>query len=108
MKNRTGHKFDLYHLEYRSYKNDLHLFAKFIYGEKVKSLTFGYPAKSKTNKISCDRCEASVKCRGCPLSALSENGEIILKPGDKIAKRIHSVPLSIFGKFIYNSLRRLI
>jgi hypothetical protein len=41
-----------------------------------------------------------VKCSGCPVTALADNGEVILKPGDKLAKRIHSVPRSILGEFV--------
>jgi len=44
----------------------------------------------------CSRCDTGAQCTGCPLTSLpSDNGQIILKPGDKLAKRIHSVEKAI-------------
>ena len=46
----------------------------------------------------CSRCEHGTRCVGCPVASVVEaGGEVVLKPADKLAVRIHSAEKNLIG-----------
>ena len=66
----------------------------------------GYPAGLLTGAILLTvlfktspifRCEMGSRCRGCPLTTFLDDGDVILKPADKLAFRVHAAEKNILG-----------